>query len=112
MPIYNACINKCIKPEVEWYSMEAYRDWCNENENTPDNYHPETDYNSNLSRKKYYNEWINDMFDWYQKELRQYESCKASCWINPSMFSVDEQNIYLYSIQETEVNVILWTPEN
>ena len=41
-----------------------------------------------------------------------YESCKYSCWPNPSLMLAAKPIIYLYPTKETEIHVELWTPEN
>lgn len=67
---------------------------------------------SNLADELYYDERINEKFDWYQEELRAYESCKSLCGHNPEEIMVKKPIIYLYPTTKTQINVTLWTPEN
>ena len=122
MPERNDCLNSCEKPDMweelnSYYAEEDYRHWCKETY-TWNNWSFEC-YSSawgfwgdSLSYEKHYEEWIDEMFDWYQKELKTYESCRQSCGMNPSWMMVMKPIIYLYPTDEIEVNVTLWIPEN
>jgi len=122
---YYDAADECSKyykmPKVEWYTKENYEVWVNlhypENEN-PDKNQKEWygfwwdiyfSRSEDLSRKPYYDEWLDDEFDWYQEALKEYERHQNSC---RSYTQVDKPIIYLYPTIETEINVKLWTPEN
>lgn len=122
---YYDAADECSKyykmPKVEWYTKENYEVWVNlhypENEN-PDKNQKEWygfwwdiyfSRSEDLSRKPYYDEWLDDEFDWYQEALKEYERHQNSC---RSYTQVDKPIIYLYPTTETQVNVKLWTPQN
>ena len=116
IPKRNDCLDKCEMPNIWedlefYYSEEDYRNWCKERyDGIIDCYSQWLD--GSLASNTHYDEWIDEMFDWYQEELKSYESCRKSCWTNPGEMMVKKPIIYLYPTIETQVNVKLWTPEN
>ena len=116
MPKRNDCLSSCKMPDMweelnSYYALEDYRHWCNEKYTGNDDCYSRWRDDS-LADEKHYDEWIDEMFDWYQKKLKAYESCRQSCGIDPSWMMLMKPIIYLYPTTETEVNVTLWTPEN
>ena len=82
-------------PDVEWYSRENYEMWVKEKypdylkdemaftreylKSISDNWGlVDTDL-QDLSREKFYDEWVNEKFDWYQDALKEYEKHQAWC---------------------------------
>jgi len=109
-------------PKVEWYTQEDYDKWVKENNlNTNSNKDqefqgwygnwaiPDFKRSEDLSRNTYYDERLDDKFDWYQEALKEYESYQNGCW---SYTQVMKPIIYLYPTVETQVNLKLWFPEN
>ena len=122
MPERNNCLDSCEKPDMweelnSYYALEDYRHWCKEiytwnSEFSECHSSMWGFWGDSLSYEKHYEEWIDEMFDWYQEELKAYESCRLSCGMNPSWMMLMKPIIYLYPTEETQVNVTLWTPEN
>lgn len=135
---YYDAAEECSKyykmPKVEWYTQESYDAWVKEKHpEDPDgekqkrkNKMENTEWkwdllwelidpvdlfkrSEDLSRNPYYDEWLDDEFDWYQEALKEYESYQNGCW---SYTQVDKPIIYLYPTSETEVHVSLWNPRN
>ena len=105
-------------PKVEWYTQDNYDAWVKEKH--LGNLSGEKNgswvrvfyfkRSGDLSKNPYYDEWLDDEFDWYQEALKEYEKHQNGCL--SSYEQVMKPIIYLYPTQETEVNVTLWTPEN
>lgn len=114
-------------PDVVWYSRENYEMWVEEKH--PDYVKDEisdvfeylvsiankwgvVDINTDLqdlSREQFYDEWVNEKFDWYQDALREYEKHQAWCRFYTRVM---KPIIYLYPVEEEKVHVALWFPEN
>ena len=117
----NICLSSCEIPDMweelnTYYAKEYYSYWCKEqytwNNGSSECYSSMFGlWGDSLSYEKHYEEWIDEMFDGYQDELKEYESCRKSCWGNPAMMLVDKPIIYLYPKVESEINVKLWIPE-
>jgi len=116
IPKRNDCLDKCEMPNIWedlefYYAEEDYRHRCKEKYNGVWDCYSRW-WDGSLASNPHYDEWIDEMFDWHQEELKLYESCRKSCWINPGEMMVMKPIIYLYPTVEKQVNVKLWTPEN
>lgn len=122
---YYDAAEECSKyykmPNVKWYTQEGYNAWLDENyekyidsnvENSGNNWgrkyfiHSRSD---DLSKNTYYEDWLNEKFDWYQEALKEYEKHQNGCM---HYKQVDKPIIYLYPTQETKINVRLWNADN
>ena len=117
IPKRKDCLNSCEMPDVweelkSYYAEEDYDHWCKERYNWFNCYTFSFGSDGSLASNPYYNEWIDEMFDWYQDELKEYESCRKSCWTYPGEMMLDKPIIYLYPTTETKIHVELWTPQN
>ena len=121
IPEWNNCLASCEMPDMweklnSYYALEDYRHWCKEtytwNNGSFECYSSSWGMGDSLSYEKHYDEWIDEMFDWYQEELKAYESCRQLCGMDPRWMMVHKPIIYLYPTEETQVNVTLWTPNN
>ena len=83
VPKYEKCISKCNKPNVEWYDEKSYDLWYTKGRGSR-GYAYYWDYDVVLINNDWYEEWIDENFSWYQEELKEYESCKSTCWKAPS----------------------------
>ena len=123
-PKWNDCVSKCNLPDM-WeqlgknYTIGAYQSWCSSRNGgwtgiwalvNDDCYF--IDFDKWLWGQKFYNEWVNEKFDWYQDVLKNYELCKSACGSNPSYSILMKPIIYLYPVEEENIHVSLWNSEN
>ena len=115
-PKRNNCLDSCEMPDIWeelkfYYAEEDYRHWCKEKYSGIGDCYSWWWYDS-LASNTHYEEWIDEMFDWHQEELKAYESCRQACWTNPGEMMLMKPIIYLYPTTETQVNIKLWSSEN
>lgn len=91
-PNWKNCIQNCIMPDM-WeelnmkYNSTNYGEWVSEKYREIRWANPWGG-KTLLTNELHYDEWLDDIFDWHQEEIKLYESCIQSCGSDPEYLKI------------------------